>query len=109
MQPGYDSALRRREARATELQAAMKRIEDDAIRKMPAVDQREAEGPQRVRIIAFKMPAYLSAEQKTEYGNLKKELETLRNRPGPPRTLALAINNCLAAPPPTHVMVRGNA
>src|SRR5262245_52002805 len=109
VQTAYDATLRRREARLTDIQSAMKKIEDDAIRKMPAVDQREAEGPQRIRIIMFKLPAYLTAEQKTEYATLKKEFETLKNKPGSPRTLALTINNCLSKPPPTHVMVRGNA
>jgi hypothetical protein len=105
----YDSALSQREARATELQAAMKLIEDDAIRKMPAVDQREAEGPQRIRIIAFKMPMYLSMEQKKEYAELKKELEKTKRQPGPPRRLALSVNNCIVNPPASHVMIRGNA
>jgi hypothetical protein len=109
VQARYDLALRKHETRKTELQAAMKEIEDEAIRKMPAVDQREAEGPQRIRIIMFKMPMYLSAEQKQEYGNLKIELETIKSRPGPPRTLALAVNNCLVTPPSTQVMIRGNA
>jgi hypothetical protein len=109
IQARYENSLRQREARMTELQAAMKKIEDEAIRKMPAVDQREAEGPQRIRIIQFKLPAYLTAEQKEEYAKLKKELEPLKNKPGPPRTLALAVNNCLVQPPPTHVMIRGNA
>jgi hypothetical protein len=109
MQAKYDATLRGREARATELQAAMKRIEDDAIRQMPAVDQREAEGPQRIRIITFKMPKYLSAEQKKEYADLKKDLERIKRQPGPPRTLALSVNNCIANPPTSHVMIRGNA
>jgi hypothetical protein len=109
MQAKYDAELRRHEQRATELQAAMKRIEDDAIRLMPAVDQREAEGPQRIRIITFKMPMYLNAEQKKQYADLKKELEKTKRQPGPPRTLALSVNNCIANPPPTHVMIRGNA
>jgi hypothetical protein len=105
----YDAELRKHEARKTDVQAAMKKIEDEAIRKMPAVDQREAEGPQRVRIIAFKMPKYLTEDEKAEYARLKKELERLRKLPGPPRTLALAVNNCLVNPPQTHVLIRGNA
>jgi hypothetical protein len=109
VQATYEKSLRQREARVTELRAAMKKLEDEAIRKMPAVDQREAEGPQRIRIIMFKLPAYLTAEQKAEYAKLKNELEPLKNKPGPPRTLALAVNNCLVQPPPTHVMIRGNA
>ncbi|HMF13325.1 MAG TPA: DUF1549 and DUF1553 domain-containing protein, partial [Gemmataceae bacterium] len=109
VQANYAASLRQREARVTELQAATRKIEDEAIRKMPAVDQREAEGPQRIRIIEFKLPAYLTAEQKAEYANLQKELEPLKNKPGPPRRLALAVNNCLVQPPATHVMIRGNA
>jgi hypothetical protein len=55
------------------------------------------------------MPTYLSAEQKKEYADLKKELEQLKRLPGPPRTLALSVNNCVVNPPPSHVMIRGNA
>jgi hypothetical protein len=109
IQATYEKSLRQHEARVTALQAAMKQIEDDAIRKMPAVDQREAEGPQRIRIIEFKLPSYLTDAQKTAYAKLRKELEPLEKKPGPPRTLALAINNCLVQPPPTHVMIRGSA
>jgi hypothetical protein len=109
VQATYENSLRQREARVTELQAAMKKIEDEAIRKMPAVDQREAEGPQRIRIIQFKLPSYLTSKQKAEYAKLKKELEPLEKKPGPPRTLALAVNNCLVELPATRVMIRGNA
>jgi hypothetical protein len=109
VQATYEKSLRQRELRVTELQAAMRKIEDDAIRKMPAVDQREAEGPQRIRIITFKLPMYVTAEQKVEYAKLKNELGPLTKKPGPPRTLALAINNCVVQAPTTHVMIRGNA
>src|SRR5262249_2343768 len=109
LQARYGSTLRQQEARVTELEAAMKHIEDEAIRKMPAVDQREAEGPQRIRIINFKLPMYLSTEQKKEYSELKKELVKIKRQPGPPRKLALSVNNCIVNPPASHVMIRGNA
>jgi hypothetical protein len=109
MQAKYDAELRSHESRLTEIQAAMKRIEDYAIQKMPAVDQREAEGPQRIRIITFKMPMYLSDEQKDKYADFKQELNQTKRQPRPPRTLALSVNNCLVYPPASHVMIRGNA
>jgi len=104
----YEGDLARRESRKVELTAATKRIEDEAIRKMPAEDQRAAEGTERQQVLR-KVRRFLSAEQAGEYAKLKQELESLKKAPEPPgRTLALSVNHCPLNPPDTFVMVRGS-
>jgi hypothetical protein len=48
----YEEQLKRQETRMKELTLALRRIEDEAIRHMPAADQRAAEGPERPRVLA---------------------------------------------------------
>ncbi len=104
----YAQQLKDHEARRSELMAAMTRIEDAAIKKMPAEDQRAAEGPDRPQVIAGKLKKFLTPEQDKEYAQLKTHLDVLRKLPDPRRDLALSVNHCLAHPPVTHVLVRGN-
>jgi hypothetical protein len=104
----YEEQLKRHEAGMVELGQALRRIEDEAIRRMPAADQRAAEGPERPRVLA-KLERSLAPEQAVVYARLKAERNALRRRPAPPRDLALSVHNCLTNPPPTHVLIRGNA
>jgi len=104
----YEGDLKKREARKADLTSTMKKIEDEAIKKMPAEDQRAAEGPDRPQVLR-KIRRFLSAEQAGEYAKLKQELELLKKVPEPPnRTLALSVNHCPLNPPDTFVMVRGS-
>jgi hypothetical protein len=104
----YEGDLQQRDARKAELTAITRRIEDEAINRMPADDQRAAETSERARILR-KVRRYLSAEQADEYAKLRQELDTLKRAPEPPgRTLALSVNHCPVTPPDTFVMVRGS-
>ena len=47
----YEGELREREARIAELKRQMTALEDAAIKKMPAEDQRAAEGPDRPQVV----------------------------------------------------------
>jgi hypothetical protein len=103
----YEAEIQRRERRKAEIAAAMAKIEDAAIKKMPAEDQRAAEANDRPAVIV-KVVDYLTREQQEEYRKLKRELITFRLLPDFRRDLALSVNNCLLKVPPTHVMTRGN-
>jgi hypothetical protein len=104
----YEEELKKREMRKVELSAALARIENEAIRTMPAEDQRAAEGPDRAQVIR-RMRAFLSAEQGREYSALRREFESLKRVPEPTgRELALSVNHALARPPDSFVMVRGS-
>jgi hypothetical protein len=91
-----------------QLEKKMALTEAEAIKKMPAEDQRAAEGLDRPSVIK-KVPAFLAENDKQDYERDKKELERLKKLPEPKRELALSINRCKVNPPPTFVMIRGSA
>jgi hypothetical protein len=104
-----------RERRRTELAerkealvAQLRLIEQEAIAKMSAEDQRATEGPQRARVLREKLRKYLTAEQNDEYQLLRKKLNELQRESDATRELALSVNNCARNPPDTHVLARGN-
>jgi mono/diheme cytochrome c family protein len=103
----YEKELAERMARLDELVKQMTVIEDAAIKKMPAEDQRASEGLDRPQVVK-KVPMFLDADGKKEYAALKKEADDLRKKPLPKQDLALSVNNCDPTPPPTFINIRGN-
>jgi mono/diheme cytochrome c family protein len=103
----YEADLKERQAKIAELVKKMKAVEDAAIKKMPAEDQRASEGPDRPRVVA-KVPQFLEGRERRDYAALKREREGLERRPLPSQEFALAVNNCEVRPKPTHLAVRGN-
>jgi hypothetical protein len=85
----------------------MTALEDAAIKKMPAEDQRASEGLDRPLVVK-KVPAFLDEPQKKEYARLKAQADALRKKPYPNQELALSVNNCDPTPPATFINVRGN-
>ena len=105
----YEKELIQREAKRAELLAEMKEIEDEAIKKMPAEDQRATEGPERAAVLKRKIGRYLNADQSARYFALRNQHAALKLVPEPNRVLALSVNHCYVNPPATTVMIRGNA
>jgi hypothetical protein len=103
----YEGELKEREAKLDELAAAMVKIEDAAIKKMPAEDQRASEGPDRPQVVK-KVPDFLDPAGKREYARLKRQAEELRRKPLPSQEFALSVNQCYVTPPETQVLIRGN-
>lgn len=103
----YEAELNQRTRRIEELTRQLTQIEDEAIRRMPAEDQRAAEGIDRPQVLK-KVPQFLDEPQRREYERLLAERERFRKLPMPHREMALSVNNCLVPPPPTHVLIRGN-
>ena len=68
----------------------MTAVEDEAIKKMPAEDQRAAEGADRPKVVA-KVPKFLEGARKDEYAKLKIEIADLKVRPVPSQELALSV------------------
>src|SRR5207237_5933248 len=90
----YEAELKEREAKLAELKKKMTVIEDAAIKKMPAEDQRAAEGPDRPQVVA-KVPQFLDETEKADYLALKKQRTDLEKKPPPPgQEFALSVNNC---------------
>jgi mono/diheme cytochrome c family protein len=104
----YEGEFGARKARIAELTRLMTALEDEAIQKMPAEDQRAAEANDRPQVVR-KVPEFLDAPKKAEYRRLGKERSELEKKPDPSRELALSVNNCVVRPPQTHVLARGNA
>jgi hypothetical protein len=100
--------LKERSERVAEIVAAMKTIEDEAIRKMPAEDQRATEGPKRAEVLARKLKDFVDAGQSKEYARLGRQRDELAQKPIASEELALSVHNCLINPPETFVFIRGN-
>ncbi|QDU20706.1 PSD1 and planctomycete cytochrome C domain-containing protein [Urbifossiella limnaea] len=104
----YEAELLERQAKVADLTTKMRAVEDAAIKKMPAEDQRASEGPDRPQVVA-KVPGYLSAREKADYVALKKDRTELEKRPRPlGQEFALSVNNCDPRPPAVFVLPRGN-
>src|SRR5207248_2939788 len=69
----YEAELKERQAKVAGLKKKMAAIEDAAIKKMPADDQRASEGPDRPRVVA-KVPQFLEGPEKSDYAALKREV-----------------------------------
>src|SRR5436305_3389595 len=88
----YEGELKEREARIAELRRQMTALEDAAIKKMPAEDQRAAEGPDRPQVVA-KVGKFFDVDQKWAYAKLKRERTDLEEKPYPSQELALSVNH----------------
>jgi mono/diheme cytochrome c family protein len=105
----YEAALRERELRMAALRKLMTEIEDAAIKKLPAEDQRAAEGADRASVVRRKVIPALGEKVKAVYLDHKRELAELEKKHVPEgQLLTLAVNNCDVRPQPTHVLVRGS-
>src|SRR5262249_27405947 len=72
----YEGELKERQARLAELTAKLTAIENEAIKQMPAEEQRlaETDRPQVVR----KVPRYLDTARRIEYEGLRKLTQELK-------------------------------
>jgi Protein of unknown function (DUF1553)/Protein of unknown function (DUF1549)/Planctomycete cytochrome C len=104
----YEVELQERQERLAAIKAAMTAIEDEGIKKLPAEDQRAAEGPDRPQVVARLVPL-LGGQGKAWYSALARERRGLERRSAPRgQDLALSINNCDVSPKPTHLLIRGS-
>src|SRR5439155_1364908 len=103
----YEAELKDRQARIEELTGRVTALEDEAIKKMPAEDQRAAEGLDRPLVVK-KVPEFLADKEKARYQKVKHEIEDLKKKPTPSQELALSVNNCSVQPDETHVLIRGS-
>ena len=103
----YEVELNARNERIRELIRQMNVIEVEAIKKLPAEDQRASEGNDRPRVIA-KAVKFFEGDLKRDYGKLKRERLDLEQKPLPNQDLALSVNQCEVRPPSVHLLARGN-
>ncbi len=98
------------EARQRELRETTQRLEQTAIEKMPAPDQRATEGPERSKVLREKLRDFLEPTVWDEYQTLKRELRKLNEERQqlPPRETVLGLAKLDPHPPQTHVLLRGS-
>lgn len=103
----YEGELKERMRKIAEITQRMVAIENDAIKTMPAEDQRASEGIDRPQVVA-KLGKFFTEKQKQDYNRLRRERDELERRPMPSQEFALSVNNCDPRPPTVYVLARGN-
>ncbi len=102
----YDEIRQRQQ----EIQKETRRIEQQAIRKMSAPDQRATEGPEREAVLREKLRQFVPDESWEVYQTLQAELTELQQeeRRLPPRETVLGLARLDPRPPTTHLLMRGS-
>lgn len=92
------------------LERKLRKLEQLAITKMSAPDQRATEGEGRAKVLAEKLQAHLDADQWQEHQSLKAELSKLieDKQSLPPRVTTLGLAKLDSSPPKTHILLRGS-
>jgi mono/diheme cytochrome c family protein len=103
----YEKEFTERRVKIAELTAQMEAIENQAIKKMSAEDQRASEGIDRPQVVK-KVPMVLDADGRKAYQKLAKDRTELERKPNPATMLALSVTNNYVKPPTTNVLIRGN-
>jgi len=105
----YEAEWNERQAKLADIAKQMRAIENEAIKKMPAEDQRAAEGDGRPAVVA-KVPKFLEGKERTDYLGLRAERMVLQRKSRPAgQEFALSVNQCDPRPPAVFVLPRGNA
>ncbi len=104
----YEKELIERQMKIEDLTKQMVAVEDEAIKTMPAEDQRASEGLDRPLVLK-KLPKVFTDAQKKDHGRLTREIADLKRKPVPSQEFALGVNLCDKTPPATFVNIRGSA
>ncbi len=98
------------ERQQRELRDTTHRLEQEAIVKMPAPDQRATEGPERNKVLREKLRDFIEPSKWEEYQALKRELRELsaQREQLPPQETVLGLAKLDPHPVETHVLLRGS-
>lgn len=110
LNPDVASQHREIDAKLRSLEKKMKKMEQEAIVKMPAADQRATEGEQRQKVLDEKLQNFMEAGQWSEYSSMKQQVESCISARSslPPRLTTLGLAKLDAKPPTTYVLHRGS-
>jgi mono/diheme cytochrome c family protein len=109
-----DASVREERARlkseVAKLDKTMREIEQSAIVKMTAEEQRATEGPGRKRVLKEKLHVFLSEEEFATYQKWRNEREKIAKSMDslPNQEFVLGLAKCEPTPPSTFVLVRGS-
>lgn len=96
--------------RDRELKQLKRELEQAAIVKMPAPDQRATEGRDRAKVLREKMQQYVDDATWVKYENIKSELTEIdeKRRALPPRERVLGLGQVENSPKDTFLLMRGS-
>ncbi len=108
--PALQTAYQQVERRERALDKSMRDVEQRGIVKMPAEEQRKTETNERQQVLKDKLQEFLDETEWKQYEVLRAEREAVRRQRSQlaPREMVLSVARCIARPPPTHIMLRGN-
>ena len=88
----------------------MKKMEQAAIVKMKAEDQRESEGEGREKVLKKNLKVFFDESQTSEYDSLESRSKSLLTevKKLPALDFVLGLGSCESQPPETHVLLRGS-
>ncbi|MCA9229567.1 MAG: PSD1 domain-containing protein [Planctomycetales bacterium] len=97
-------------ARIEQLRSAKKLIEQQAIERMDAADQRRTETDERQQVLDEKLGQFLTSAERKPYDDTIAEIQVAETSLAqvPAAEYALALAKCDPHPDTTHVMLRGN-
>ena len=92
------------------LERNLRKMEQEAITKMPAPDQRATEGDGRDKVLKEKLQSFMDEATWTEYSSMKQEHQQAvgHKRSLPSRVTTLGLAKLDAKPPTTFVLNRGS-
>jgi hypothetical protein len=108
--PTAAEAHKEADSRIKLLEKTLRKMEQDAIRKMEAPDQRATEGDGRAKVLKEKIRDFMDEATWSEYSEMKQELQQVlaTKKALPERFTTLGLGKLDAKPPATFVLHRGS-
>ncbi len=110
LEPHLAAQHKETDAKIRTLERNMRKMEQEAITKMPAPDQRATEGDGRDKVLKEKLQSFMDESTWTEYSSMKQEhQQALSHKKSlPSRVMTLGLAKLDAKPPTTFVLNRGS-
>ena len=110
LEPHLAAQHKETDAKIRTLERSMRKMEQEAITKMPAPDQRAPEGDGRDKVLKEKLQSFMDEATWTEYSAMKQEYQqTVSHKKSlPSRVTTLGLAKLDAKPPTTFVLNRGS-
>ena len=98
------------EGKIRDLQQVAREIEQQAIKRMDAADQRRSETKERQKLLDEKLAQYFEGDEAQRYGEIASKYQTAQAelKQVPPPEYLLSLAKCDPRPEQMHVMLRGN-
>ncbi|MBX3422378.1 MAG: PSD1 domain-containing protein [Pirellulaceae bacterium] len=110
LRPDIVEEHKRAQSKVNRLKRRLEKMEQAAIEKMPAPDQRATEGPEREAVLNAKLKDFMDGDTWQAYSQQKQELVAAQHELNalPPRITTLGLARLESRPPATFVLHRGS-